>query len=358
MHQASIRTHLILTYFTSVVLAVTLVPLSYHWLAGLFGFGIPSSYPGSLGLIMIGAAIVSLLYGYVMGSGIVQRVQVLAAGARRIAAGDLETRILVRGADELAQLGATLNEMMTRLRESLDQQKKSEQARRDLVANVAHDLRTPLAAVQAAVEALETGVVEDEATRTRCLSAISRETRHLSRLIDDLFALSQLEAGQLELKPGTLYLEDIVQDCLTSLMPQVEQQGIALKVDLPATLPPVRADRLATRRVLANLLQNALAFTPTGGRITVHGTQVADGVRIEVSDTGPGIPSQDLKPGLDGHPRIFERFYRGDEARSGGGAGLGLAIAKELVQAQGGRIEAMSVVGEGTTIGFTLPRAE
>jgi two-component system phosphate regulon sensor histidine kinase PhoR len=212
--------------------------------------------------------------------------------------------------------------------------------------------------VQAAVEALETGVVEDEATRTRCLSAIRRETRHLSRLIDDLFALSQLEAGQLDLKPETLYLEDIAQDCLTSLMPQVEQQGIALKVDLPATLPPAWADRLATRRVLANLLQNALAFTPTGGHITVHGTQVADGVRIEVSDTGPGIPSQDLKPGLDGHPRIFERFYRGDEARSGGGAGLGLAIAKELVQAQGGHIEAMSVVGEGTTIGFTLPRAE
>jgi signal transduction histidine kinase len=358
MHRTSIRTHLILTYFTSVVLAVTVVPLSYHWLAGLFGFGIPSSYPGTLGLIMLGAASVSLLYGYAMGSGIIRRVQTLAAGAQRIAAGDLETRIPARGADELAQLGTTLNEMMTRLRKSLDQQKKSERARRDLVANVAHDLRTPLAAVQAAVEALETGVVEDEAARTRCLTAISRETRHLSRLIDDLFALSQLEAGQLELKPEKLYLEDIVQDCLIGLLPQVEQQGIALTVDLPAILPPVWADRLATRRVLANLLQNALAFTPTGERIAVQGTMVADGVRIKVSDTGPGIPSQDLEPGPDGQARIFQRFYRGDEARSGGGAGLGLAIARELVQAQGGHIEAASVVGEGTTIGFTLPRGE
>ncbi len=358
MHQASIRTHLILTYFTSVVLAVTLVPLSYHWLAGWLGFSTPSSYPESLGLVMLGAAIISLLYGYVMGSGIIRRVQVLAAGAQRIAAGDLETRIPTHGADELAQLGATFNEMMVRLRESLDQQKRSEQARRDLVANVAHDLRTPLTAVQVAVEALETGVAEDEATKKRCLTAISRETRHLSRLIDDLFALSQLEAGQLELKPEKLYLEDIVQDCLTGLMPQVEQQGIALKVNLPATLPSVWADRLATRRVLSNLLQNALAFTPTGGRITVHGTLVADGMRVEVSDTGPGIPSQDLEPGPDGQPRIFQRFYRGDEARSGGGAGLGLAIAKELVQAQGGHIEAASTVGEGTTIGFTLPRGE
>jgi len=248
--------------------------------------------------------------------------------------------------------------MMVRLRESLDQQKRSEQARRDLVANVAHDLRTPLAAVQVAVEALETGVAEDEATKKRCLTAISRETRHLSRLIDDLFALSQLEARQLELKPEKLYLEDIVQDCLTGLMPQVGKQDIALTVNLPTTLPPVWADRLATRRVLANLLQNALAFTPTGGRITVHGTLVTDGVRIEVCDTGPGIPSQDLEPGPDGQPRIFERFYRGDEARSGGGVGLGLAIAKELVQAQGGRIGAMSAAGEGTTIGFTLPRGE
>jgi len=295
-----------------------------------------------------------------MGHYLLRQIEALAVGARRVAAGDLETRVPLygHGQDELTQLGATFNDMVARLGESLDHQKRLEQARRDLVANVAHDLRTPLAAIQASVEALEEGVVQDKATEARYLAAVGRETRHLGRLIDDLFALSQLEAGQLELKPEPLYLEDIVQDCLSGLLPQLERQGIALAVDLPATLPPAWADRHAARRVLSNLLQNAAAFTPAGGRITVCGEQAAATVQIRVSDTGPGIPPGDLEPGADGLPRIFERFYRGDQARSGGGAGLGLAIASQLAQAQRGQVEAASVVGEGTTMSFTLPRAD
>ncbi len=354
MKHASIRARLIVSYFTSVVLAVTLAPLAYHGLAGRLGLAVPPSLPLSLGLTMLVAAVVSLLYGYVAGYDTIHMIETLTEGARRVAAGDLETPIPVRGQDELTQLAVTFNDMVARLRASLAHEKKLEQARRDLVANVAHDLRTPLAAVRASVEALEEGVAADEATRARTLAAISRETRHLGRLIDDLFALSQLEAGQLDLKPEAVYLEDLAQDCLAGLLPQAEREGIALAVDIPTTLPAVWANRQATRRVLSNLLQNALAFTPAGGRIALRGTPLSGGVQVEVSDTGPGIPPTDLEAGPDGLPRIFERFYRADTARSGGGAGLGLAIARELVHAQGGRIWVESVADKGTTFGFSL----
>lgn len=358
MKHASIRTRLIVSYFTSVVLAITLAPLTYHGLAGRLGFPTPPSLPLSMGMIMLVAAVVSLLYGYVVGYDIIRKIETLTEGVRRVAAGDLDTPIPVGGQDELAQLAAVFNDMVARLQASLAHEKKLEQARRDLVANIAHDLRTPLAAVQASAEALEEGVAADEATRARTLAAIGRETRHLGRMIDDLFALSQLEAGQLNLKPGAAYLEDLVQDCLAGLLPQAEREGIALAVDIPTTLPPVWADRQATRRVLINLLQNALAFTPAGGRITLRGVPFSGGVQVEVSDTGPGIPPAALEAGLDGLPRIFERFYRADAARSGSGTGLGLAIARELAHAQGGRIWVESVAGKGTTFGFTLPVGE
>lgn len=357
MKHNGIRTHLIVSYFTSVVLSITLAPLTYHALAARLGFDAPPSWPLAIGLMMLVAALVSLLYGYVAGYNIVRHIETLAAGASRVADGDLETRIPIRGKDELAQLAATFNDMVARLQVALSHGRQLEQSRRDLVANVAHDLRTPLAAVRASVEALEEGVATDGTAREDALAAISRETRHLGQLIDDLFALSQLEAGQLELKPEVVYLEDVAQDCLAGLLPQAERAGLTLCVDLPATLPPVWADRHAARRILSNLLQNALAFTPPGGRITLRGTPTDGGVQVEVSDTGAGIPPENLDPGPDGLPRIFERFYRADAARSGGGAGLGLAIARELVHLQGGRIWAQSVETQGATFGFTLPGA-
>ncbi|MBI5566626.1 MAG: HAMP domain-containing protein [Chloroflexi bacterium] len=368
----SIRSKLTATYIAGALLAALLGFTVYHvfvqpadWAAQIVEV---AQQPGNLwlvGLLIVAALGVSVCLGYLMARSFNRQIEALAAGAHRIASGDLATRIAVHSEDELAQLAGTFNDMAARLQASLDQQQKLEQARRDIVANVAHDLRTPLAAVQAAVEALEEGVVEDAATATQYLATVSRETRYLGRLIDDLFALSQLEAGQFPLEPIAVYVEDLVQDCLTGLLPQLDRTGVTLKIDLPATLPPVHADRHATRRVLINLLQNALTFTPGGGQIAVSGAAVdtsRDGlptnmVKIEVSDSGPGIPAADLQPGPDGQPRIFERFYRGDKARSGSGAGLGLAIANELIHAQGGRMWVTSVPGEGTTIGFTLPRS-
>jgi len=167
--------------------------------------------------------------------------------------------------------------------------------------------------------------------------------------------LCQLDAHQYQIVPQAVYLEEIVQECLTGLLAQLEQAGLTLVVDLPATLPPVCADRHATRRVLTNILENARTFTPPGGRITIQGVATVKTVQVEVCDTGPGIPPTDMEPGPDGSPRIFTRFVRGDKARSGGGAGLGLTIARELIQAQAGHMWLKSESGKGTIVGFMLP---
>jgi signal transduction histidine kinase len=363
LHHARLRARLTVTYVVSIVLAVALTYASYHARSATGGFRLrldelalagDSSF---LWRMLIAATIVSLIVGYVIARGLTHRLDALAVSARRIADGDLMARVSVHGDDEVAQLGLAFNEMATRLQESLAAQRAMERAWRDLVGNVAHDLRTPLADIQAAAEALEEGVIEDAATTTQYLAAVGRETRYLGRLIDDLFALCQLDAHQYQIAPQTVYLEEIVQECLTGLLAQLEQAGLTLVVNLPATLPPVCADRHATRRVLTNILQNARMFTPRGGRITIQGVAAAQTVQLEVCDTGPGIPPVDMEPGPDGTPRVFTRFVRGDKARSAGGAGLGLTIARELIEAQGGQIWLKSKSGKGTTVGFILPTA-
>jgi two-component system sensor histidine kinase SaeS len=364
INHAGIRARLTLTYVISIVLAVALTFVSYHVTQSaavgmrlrLYELAAVADL-GFLGRMLIAATVVSFVLGYVIARSLTHRIDALAVGARRIADGDLMARVPVQGDDEVAQLGATFNEMAVRLHESLAAQRTLERAWRDLVGNVAHDLRTPLADIQAAVEAIEEGVVEDAPTITQYIGAVGRETRYLGRLIDDLFALCQLDAHQYQIAPQNVYLEEIVQECLTGVLAQLEQAGLTLVVDLPATLPPVCADRHATRRVLTNILQNARTFTPRGGRITIRGVATEKTIQLEVCDTGPGIPAADMAAGSDGVPRIFTRFVRGDKARSGGGAGLGLTIARELIHAQGGRLWLNSEHGRGTIVGFTLPQS-
>jgi two-component system sensor histidine kinase SaeS len=346
----------------SIVLAVALTFFSYHLTQSAAAGHSVRLYElaaiadlGFLGRMLIAATVVSLVLGYVIARGLTHRLDALAVSAQRIADGDLLARVPVRGVDEVAQVGAAFNEMAARLHESLAAQRAMERAWRDLVGNVAHDLRTPLADIQATVEALEEGVVEDAPTMTQYLGAVGRETRYLGRLIDDLFALCQLDAHQYQIAPQVVYVEEIVQECLNGLLAPLEQAGVTLAVDLPATLPPVYADRHATRRVLTNILHNARTFTPPGGRITIQGVATEKTIQLEVCDTGPGIPPTDIEPGPDGVPRIFTRFVRGDKARSGGGAGLGLTIARELIQAQSGQMWLKSESGKGTTVGFMLP---
>ena len=227
--------------------------------------------------------------------------------------------------------------------------------RRDLIAWAGHDLRTPLASVRAIVEALADGVVEDPETVQRYLRTAQRDILSLSALIDDLFELSQLDAGGLQLAQQPNSLADLVSDTIESFSTLAAQRQVTLTGEVAASVDPVMLDGGKIGRVLANLVGNALRHTPPSGAVRVEVSRPGDEVLVRVSDTGEGIPAADL-------PHIFERFYRGDKSRNRatGGAGLGLAIAKGIVEAHGGRIWAESTMGAGACFAFVLPdrRAE
>lgn len=253
----------------------------------------------------------------------------------RVADGDLTTRVTVRGPREGRALARAFNAMASRL-------EAGEELRRRLLADVSHELRTPLSVVQGNLEALVDGVHPADEEH---LAAILDETKVLSRLVEDLRTLSLAESGALALHREAIDIGALVREIAASFVSQAEPVGVSLDADLGTDLPQVDADPVRAREILSNLIANAIRYTPRDGRITVVARAEDPGAAIEVRDTGAGIAPEQID-------RIFDRFYKSAESR---GAGLGLAIAKQLVEAHGGRISATSVVGEGTTIRFTLP---
>ncbi|TMG47142.1 MAG: HAMP domain-containing protein [Chloroflexi bacterium] len=256
----------------------------------------------------------------------------------RVAEGDLSARVDERGPREARALARAFNAMTSRLR-------ASEEQRRRLLADVSHELRTPLSVVQGNLEALVDGVHPPDEEH---LLAILDETKVLSRLVEDLRTLSLAESGALTLHREPTDLAALAKETITSFEAYAEQAGITLDADAPADLPLADTDPVRAREILANLVANALRYTPRGGRVRVDASQDDGQIALVVSDTGAGIPPDALG-------RIFDRFYKSAESR---GAGLGLAIAKQLVEAHGGTIAATSVVGQGTQIRFTLPIEE
>ena len=253
----------------------------------------------------------------------------------RVAEGDLTTRVAVRGAREGRALARAFNAMATRL-------EAGEEQRRRLLADVSHELRTPLSVVQGNLEALVDGVhPADEAH----LLAILDETKVLSRLVEDLRTLSLAESGALTLHREAIDVSALVRETVESFASQAEPAGVSLAAQVSSGLPQVDADPVRAREILSNLVANALRYTPRGGRVTVTARSDGAAVAIDVRDTGAGIAPDRIV-------RIFDRFYKSPESR---GAGLGLAIAKQLVEAHHGEISATSVLGEGTDIRFTLP---
>jgi two-component system phosphate regulon sensor histidine kinase PhoR len=233
--------------------------------------------------------------------------------------------------------------------------RRLERIRSEFVANVSHELRTPLTSLAGFVETLEDGAADDPATRHRFLSIISTETARLGRLVEDLLDLSRLESGHLELRAAPVDLRGVVERTLAFYQPTAEAKQVALRSDLPADLPPVPGDDDLLEQVVRNLVDNAVKYTPQGGRVSVSAEPVdyQDGRRevvLRVSDTGPGIPPEHLH-------RLFERFYRVDRARSRalGGTGLGLAIVKHVVERHGGRVWVDSDPGRGATFSVALP---
>jgi len=289
------------------------------------------------------AIVIALILTFVLSRRMSSPIGVLANAARRLGGGDLSQRVQFRGKGEVGELAQAFNSMAADL-------EHAEQLRRNLVADVAHELRTPLSNIQGYLEAIRDRVMKPNAAT---IQSLNEETALLSRLVDELQELSLAEAGELKLVYQAEDIVNVVKQAVTSWHPQVAAKGILLSLDLPDNLPLVNIDRQRVNEVLHNLLENAVAHTHKGGTINVAAMAQNDWVEVCVSDTGEGIPVEDL-------PNIFERFYRVDRsrARATGGSGLGLTIAKRLVEAHGGQITVQSELGKGSSFSFTLPIAE
>jgi len=319
--------------FTAQLMFISAHDLALLALLLLFSFGI------SIGL----AYLLTLPLKVALGS-LLDAVQLVARGR-------LDARVEVDGRDEMRQLADAFNGMAQELQASSARERDLERARRQLVAAVSHDLRNPLASMRAMVESINDGVVADEASVSRYLHQLQYEVEYLSQLIDDLFELSQIDAGLLETNLGWASLEDLISDTLESVSAQAALRRLVVEGEVEASLPPVLMDTTRVQRVLSNLLQNALRHTPSDGTIRIEAHDVGKEIRVTVADTGEGIPAEEI-------PHVFEQFYRGDRARSrnDGGSGLGLSIAERIVAAHGGRIWAESELGRGARFTFTLPK--
>ena len=302
-----------------------------------------SSVNRSLLIAIAVAGLVGLLLTLFLSQSILRPVDELTAAARAMEKGDLNQRVTVRSKGELGELANAFNAMAEGL-------KRLEQLRRNMVTDVAHELRTPLSNVRGYLEALRDGVVEPT---PEMIASIHEEAMLLNRLVDDLQELAMAEAGQLKLVRQPVSIQDVIEKAVLSVKPQANEKDVDLEVYLPDDLPRVEADAERMGQVLRNLLNNAVTNTPSGGQIRIQARAVDSQVEVSVQDNGLGIAAEHL-------PFVFERFYRADQsrARSTGGAGLGLAIVKQLVEAQGGQVEIDSKVDVGTTVTFTSPIAE
>lgn len=294
----------------------------------------------ALAAVTVGAGL-----GWFFSRNVTATLGAMSRATQRIAEGSYEERVKVEGRDELAQLAARFNQMTEKL-------EQVEAMRRRLIGDVSHELRTPLTVIKGSMEGLMDGVLP--ATR-ETYQQIHAETDRLNRLVDDLQELSRVEANAYKLEVGAADAASLAQTVYKRLLPQFQARGVSLELDLARDLPPVLADEDRAVQALTNLAGNALQYTPEGGRCVVSARRVNDQVHISVRDTGIGIPAEHL-------PHIFDRFYRADKSRlrrAGVGSGIGLTIARALVEAQGGRIWAESAgEGQGSVFTFTLPIAK
>ncbi len=320
-------------------LVAVALPLAAVLLSGAIMFD--SGHDLAILAAAAGSGAAALAGALLVARSIMGPVERVRAASERLAGGDLGARAPEDGPLEMAGLGATFNHMAGELERLFD-------ARRQLVAHASHDLRTPLASLQAMIEAIEDGLAPPE----RYMGEMHAQVRHLSRLVDDLFELARIDAGALTLELGEVSIESLVSDCVRGVGARAEARGVRVESSVDHGLPPVRGAHDHLERVLLNLLTNALRHTPSDGSVAVVVRPDGQGVRVSVEDTGEGIPAGDLE-------HAFERFWRADDARrrDGSGAGLGLAIARGLVEAHGGRIWAEARPEGGARVSFVLPAA-
>ena len=341
----------------TLALALRLLPTVRLQLAGLalLAVGLPLAAVILSGLVMFhmhddvkilavaaASASTALAAALLLGAGIARRIRGLEAAAEELSCGELKARAPTDGPRELAHVGESFNTMAGNIEALFD-------ARRQLVAWASHDLRTPVASIQAMLEAIEDGL----ASIDEYMPALRQQTLTLATLIDDLFELARIDAGALTLELHEAQLPALVSHCVRGLEAEARARQVHLESQLDEALPDVRCAPEHLQRVLLNLVTNALRHTPTDGSVFVRARQHTGELEVSVEDTGVGLSKE-------AQQRMFERFWREDTSRTraSGGAGLGLAIARGFVEAQGGRIWAENRPDGGARFAFTLPLAE
>ena len=309
---------------------------SYIVRTTVVGLGVTIFFTGLVGLI-----------GFAF---LTKRFRRMTAAVRKFEHGDLRERIAVHSQDEIGQLANAFNQMANTIEENMEELQRTDRLRRELVANISHDLRSPLASMQGYLETIQMkeGILSAQ-EHQKYFRIIFDNTRQLSELVDELFELSKLDANQVQPHAEAFSLAELTQDVVMKFRPKAEKLNIKLEMVLDKTLPSVYADIGMIERALCNLIDNALQYTPENGVVEVKVFRKEQNIRVTVEDTGYGIPEEEI-------PFIFDRFYRVDKSRTrtGGGTGLGLAIAKKILELHQKTIFIKSVLNQGTTLWFDL----
>jgi len=319
--------------------------------------GTPSAFLTNVNIAVItsgiGISLIVILFSLLMARRLTRPVEALTIAAEQMKRGKYTERVAVpKSKDELSELALTFNAMANTIESDVNELRQQDRMRRDLIANIAHDLATPLTAVQGFSEALADDLISKPAERHETAQLIGREVQRLRRLVADMQQMSSLELGQIKLDLAPLDLASLVDETLAVISPECDEARITIANKIAPSTPLVCADSDRITQVLLNLLDNARRHTLSGGTITVSAQKDGKMLSVSVRDTGVGIDAKDL-------PHIFERFYRADRSRTGatGGSGLGLSIVKAIIVAHKGNIGAESTQGQGTSVTFTLPLA-
>lgn len=301
--------------------------------------------------VTMGAGVISFFTHYFLIRPIQRAIQLIVLESKKVAAGNFEGKVPEIGPVEFKNLAEHFNDMNRHLEESFAKLHKEESARKELVANVSHDLRTPLTSIQSFVEALQDDIIKDEKTFRTYLNTIRLETKRVSLLVEDLFELSQLETREETFSPVPYHMDNLILETLQNQYLQLEAKNIEVSVNIPEQTPAVVIVPEKIQRVIINLIQNAIRHSSQGDGIEIQVSEFSrEWIKVTVLDQGSGIPKNEL-------PHVFDRFYRVEKSRSKehGGSGLGLSIAKSMVEWHGGTIGVESVPGKGSTFWFTIP---
>lgn len=298
----------------------------------------------------IGGIILATILSFIFSRSLSRPLIQMNRAARALARGDFSRKVPVRSEDEIGILANSLNVLSDELQEKIAALERLDQTRKDFVAGVSHELRTPLTIIQGYAEALNDNVAESEEDRRECIEGIVEETGRLKRLVFDLLDLRRIESGQENIEISELDITPILLSSAEKMRPFTDQKNIVLELEVSGEMTPVLANPDRLKQVLFNLMENAARYTPCGGNIKVTAVNIGEFVKVDVTDSGRGIPvgEQEL---------IWEKFYKVDKSRArrdGGGTGLGLAIVKRLVEKMGGGVSLESTPGKGATFSFTL----